>query len=209
MGAESRRNVPGIRAGLVQRRDWPRAISSRLAGISFSSWRGTSGTRLAIETTSVDRGRHRGRKLSPKRSSRGSGTKGGGGDSHLHAKVFDKALGAFQHRGRLGRTQGADAGIFQYVPQAGHKLGVGGDHRKVDSGFHRKFRQSGKIGGGNRHPLRQLGDARIAGGAVQLRQQRAFRQCPGQRMFAAARPHQQNLHRKPRTFSPPPCIIGP
>ena len=34
------------------------------------------------------------------------------------AEVFDEALGAFQHRGRLGRPQGADARRLEHVPQA-------------------------------------------------------------------------------------------
>ena len=58
---------------------------------------------------------------------------GGGGNADFGAKVFDEALGAFQHRGGLGRPQGADAGRLEHVPQPAHQLGVGGDHGEIDS----------------------------------------------------------------------------
>ena len=48
---------------------------------------------------------------------------GGGGNADFGAEVLDEAFGAFQHRGRLGRAQGADAGGFERVPQTRRPAG--------------------------------------------------------------------------------------
>ena len=51
------------------------------------------------------------------------------------------------------------------------------------------------------------GDSGIAGRAIELGQQGAGGQGPGQRMFPAPRSHQEKFHAKPPHFAAKPCII--
>ena len=55
------------------------------------------------------------------------------------------------------------------------------------------------VGRVQRHVLRDLTNARIAGGGEQAREQRGGAKRNGERMFAAAGPNQKNIHVRPFT----------
>ena len=76
-----------------------------------------------------------------------------------------------------------------------HQLGIGGDHGEIDSRFLRAnlARPAKSVAAIGTHSA-TCAMPGIAGGAIELCQQRAFRQRPGQRMLAAAGTHQQNFH---------------
>src|SRR5690606_31853138 len=59
-------------------------------------------------------------------------TIGGGGDIHLVAEGFGKALGAFQLAGCLAGAEAGNAGSAHIVAQPGHHLRVGADDDEIN-----------------------------------------------------------------------------
>ena len=91
-------------------------------------------------------------------------------------------------------AEDADCGGAQTVAQAVDQWRLGADDDQVDAVFGAKRDDGGVIGDIERVALGVFGDAGIAWCRVELAQQGALRQFPGQRVFASAAAEQQDIH---------------
>ncbi len=110
------------------------------------------------------------------------------------AQVLGEALGAFQLSRDLARTERLDPCRNEIVDDAGAQRRLGADHHEIDPLLLAEGDHRGVVGDVERHQLALLGDAGIAGRAVQLRDQRARRDLPGERVLAAARAEEEDVH---------------
>jgi hypothetical protein len=133
---------------------------------------------------------------------------GGGRDAVVAAQVLGEALGAFEPRGILARAEGFDAGGFEIIDDAGAERGFRPDHDEIDGLVAAIRDHAGVVGDIKRHAGRFAGDAGIAGGAIELLGQRARRDLPGQRMFAAAGAKNEDVHARMFIGSPTAADVG-
>ena len=110
------------------------------------------------------------------------------------AKLLGEGLGAFElRRDRLGAER-LDAGLLQIVHQARDQRRFGADHHQVDLVRLAEGRDRRVVGDLEVDDLRFLGDARIARRRIELGQERARGELPGERMLASAGAEEQDLH---------------
>ena len=112
---------------------------------------------------------------------------GGGGDAVLGAEILGEALGAFELRRRRDRAEHLDAGACEIVGEPGHQRRLRPDHHEVDAVVLAEAGDRRMVGDVERHALGERRDPGIARRAIELREQRALLELPGQRMLAAAR----------------------
>ena len=130
---------------------------------------------------------------------------GGGRDVVAPAELLGEALGAFELGRRLGRSEDLDAGRRKAVGHARHQRRVGADHDEVDFQPLGERHLARDILGADIDAFGDLGDAGIAGGAVELGAERRGRNRPAQRMFAAAAAYHQDSHGEALTTV---CAVG-
>ena len=94
----------------------------------------------------------------------------------------------------LRRPEDADAGGAQIVGDAGHQRRLRPDHNQVDRLVAAEIDDCRMVGDIERHAFGVLGNAGIARGGIEPGQQRRRRQFPGQRMLAAARADEEDVH---------------
>ena len=111
---------------------------------------------------------------------------GGGRNAELGAEILGKALGAFELGCGLRWPEHLDPRGGEIVGQAGHQRHLGPDHHKADIAIAAEADDGGVVGGIERHALGHLGDAGIAGRAIEPGQQGARGNGPGQGMLAPA-----------------------
>ena len=142
------------------------------------------------------------------RRQRGEAFIGGGRDAVVAAQVLGEALGAFEPRGVLARAEGLDAGGFEIVDDAGAERRFRPDHDEIDGLVAAVRDHRGMVGNIERHADGLAGDAGIAGRAIELLGQRARRDLPGQRMFAAAGAKNEDVHGRMFIGSPTAADVG-
>ena len=101
-------------------------------------------------------------------------------------KSLVKPFGALELGGSLRRPERLDPGSGEIVGKAGHQRRLRPDHHKADITVTAEADDGGMVGGIERHALGHLGNAGVAGRAVEPRQQGARGNGPGQRMLAPA-----------------------
>ena len=119
---------------------------------------------------------------------------GGGRNVVCCTEILDVALRALELRSLCARTQSADAGSFEPIPQPCNKRCFGSDHDKVDCLFPCKGNQRVRIVYGHRNAFRDVRDAGVSRRAIELVDERARRKRPGQRMFPSARSDEKEFH---------------
>ena len=123
-----------------------------------------------------------------------------GGYAVALQELLGEALAGFKLRGGAGGTEGAPAALRELVDHAEHQRQLGADHGQVglDLIGQRHHRvQALHIDG---EALGFLGDAGIAGRAIDLASPRRLGKLPDQRVLAAAAAKNENFH-GPRHFS--------
>ena len=101
-------------------------------------------------------------------------------------ELFGVDLAAFQLGGLAFRPENGEAATSELVGDAEGQGQLGTHHREVDLEVGGKIRQLVDFVRRNRHQIGDLGDAGIAGRAVQLGDLRALAQFPAERVFSAA-----------------------
>ena len=96
-------------------------------------------------------------------------------------------------RDRLG-AESLDAGLLKIIHQAGHQRRFGADHHEVDRVCLAEGRDRRVVGDLEADNLRFLGDARVARRRIELGQERARGELPGERVLASAGAKKQYLH---------------
>ena len=121
---------------------------------------------------------------------------GAGGNGELAAQVLGEALRALELRRRLGWAKYLDPGGRQVVDEAGHQRRLGPHHDEADPVVGAEPDDGGVVGHVERHAAGDLGNAGVARRAIELGQQRARRQGPGQRVLTAAGTDEENVHQR-------------
>ena len=128
------------------------------------------------------------------RRDRGEAFIGRGRDAVLPAQILGEALGAFEPGGGLARPEGLDACSFKIIDDAGAERRLRPDDDKVDMVGAAERDHGRMVGKIERHADRLARDAGIAGRAIERLGQRARRDLPGQRVFAAAGAKNEDIH---------------
>ena len=125
----------------------------------------------------------------------------GGRNTGALAQVLGEALAAFELSGCPGGAEHRETGRAQRIGEPVDQRRFGTDDDQPDALFAAQGGHRVMIGQIERDQLGMLGDARIAGGRVELAavlgEQPGLRELPGQRMFASARSQQQDVHARP------------
>ena len=105
--------------------------------------------------------------------------------------------GEVQRAGRrVGVLGPSDCAASHAVQPLDQRL-LGTDHDEADLGLPREVDDSGLIVERERHQRGMVADPGIARRSVQCTEQRRLRELPGERMFAAPRAQQQDIHGRP------------
>ena len=124
----------------------------------------------------------------------GESSIGGGRNVELGAEVFGVALGAFKLRGSGTRSEGFNAFRVEPVDKPCDQRVFRSYYYEVDVADAAKAHNRVKIERGKRHTLGNGSDAAIARCAIKLRDKGTCRDLPAQRMFAATRANDKNVH---------------
>ena len=138
--------------------------------------------------------------VSLRRRRRGEALIGRGRNVARLAQILGEALGAFELGGRLARTEGLDPGGAEIIHDAGAERRLGADDDEIDLVRPAERDHRRMVGNVERHQLAFPRDAGIARRAVELLDQRARRDLPGQRMLAPAGAEEEDVHE---------CATGP
>ena len=131
-----------------------------------------------------------------------------GRDAVAAAEFLGEGLGAFETRGRGGRTEHRNAGGLQPVDQAEHQRQLGPRHDQLDALVPAKGGDAGEIVDLERHTGRLARNGIAARCAVQLIDQRRCGERPAERMLTSARAHDQHLHAPPDVIAPLPVVAA-
>ena len=118
---------------------------------------------------------------------------GGGRNLVGFTEILGEALGAFEPRRPFARAEGLDAGFFQIVDDADAERHFRTDHNEVNLGCLAETDHRRMVRDIDRDAFGFLGDAGIAGRAIEFVGQRARRHFPGQRVLAAAGTEDQDV----------------
>ena len=118
----------------------------------------------------------------------------GGGHFVAGVEILGIGLGRFQPCRQARRAESGDTGLAQPVGQAVAQRVFRADNDQVRLDLPGQFDKAVNIGHRAVMTGRQLADGIAARYGVQGRQERALRDLPGQRVFAAARTDKENLH---------------
>ena len=135
-----------------------------------------------------------------RRRRRGEPLVGGGRDVVRPAQVLGEALGAFEAGGGLARAERLDAGGREIIDDAGAERRLRPDHDQIDRMRLAERDHRRVVGDVERHDLALLGDAGIAGRAIEPLGERARGDLPGERMLAPAGAEEEDVHE---------CATGP
>src|SRR5882724_10617837 len=122
-----------------------------------------------------------------------------------HALVAEQLLGerlrALEARGGGRRAEGAEAGGGEAVDEAQGQRQLGADDGEIDVALLGEVQQPLHVVGGDRHALRVLGDAGVAGRTVERADAGALPELPHERVLAPAAADDEHAHqwRKWRT----------
>ena len=109
-------------------------------------------------------------------------------------KCLGKGFGAFEPGGRLAGAESPDPSRGQIIDETCHKRRLGTNHDKVDAVRLAEGYDGLVIGHIEGYRPREPLHAGIARSGKQRFEQRAFRKCGGDGMFAAAGTDQKNIH---------------
>ena len=121
---------------------------------------------------------------------------GGGGDVRAGAQILCETLAPFQLRGGGRGSEGGDAGGAQGIGDPGDERGLGTDDDQVDGLGVGQSDDGFDIAGVDRMAGRPARDPGIAGGGDQRGAAWRLRKPLRERIFAAPRPEQQELHER-------------
>ena len=110
------------------------------------------------------------------------------------AEVLGKSFRTFELSRGARRTEILDAGLAERITQSRNERRLGTDDHQLDAFVAAKRDDDVVIGRIDRDALGDLGDPGITGRAEELGQERACAQRPGERVLAAARANQQDIH---------------
>jgi hypothetical protein len=97
---------------------------------------------------------------------------------------------------RLGGAEHLDPGGGEVVGEAGHQRHLGSHHHQIDSSIATEADDGRMVGHIEPHAFGDLGDAGIAGRAIELAEERACRHRPRQRVLASAGADEENVHQR-------------
>ena len=110
------------------------------------------------------------------------------------AQLLGKGLGPFQLGSGLRRAEHRHSGSAQAVSQPVYQRRFRPDHDQPDALRGAEFHDLGMIAKIECDQFGMIGYARVARTGEQFRAQAGLRQLPRQRMFAATRTDQQDIH---------------
>src|SRR5215471_16373932 len=119
---------------------------------------------------------------------------GRGRDAVLGAEIFDVAFRRLELSRRRRGAERLDSSGLKTIGETGGQRRFRPDHGKIDAGGFGEGNELIKRQGVNRDALRNLSNAGIAGGAVELGDQWARREGPCERVLASARSDQKDVH---------------
>ena len=113
----------------------------------------------------------------------------------VHTRVMNgESLGGLQLAGRAGGAETGDGRLSKGVGEARLDSGLRSDDHQVGGHVARQGDEAGDICDLHRRKLAMGGHARIAGGHDEALEQRRLGDLPGERVFAAARSDEQDVH---------------
>ena len=110
----------------------------------------------------------------------------GGGNSVFGAQVLGEYLRSFQNRRVGGGAKGLDSGGVQLVHQAHHQWSLGAHDDEIDLALLGERDHAIQIFGSDINAFRNLGDSRIAGGAIKFLALGRFDNSPAEGVLPAA-----------------------
>src|SRR5947207_667380 len=123
-----------------------------------------------------------------------------------HALVAEQLLGeglrALEARGGGRRAEGAEAGGGEAVDQAQGQRQLGADDGEIDVALLGEAQEPLHVVGGDRHALRLLGDAGVAGRTVERADAGALPELPHEGVLAPAAADDEDKHQW-RKWRPP------
>ena len=119
---------------------------------------------------------------------------GGGRDGVALHELLGEDLAAFEPRGLPAGTEHLEPPAGELVRQTEGQRQLRADHGEVDLQIRGKARQVLDLVDRFRHQVGDLGDARVARGAVELVELRALGELPAQRVLASPGPDDQDSH---------------
>ena len=114
--------------------------------------------------------------------------------SAVAAQVLGEPFRTFELRRGPRRPETLDAGLAEIITQSRDQRRLRTDDDQLDALVATKRDDDVVIGRIDRDALGDLGNSGITGRAVELGQQRACAQRPGERVLAAARADEEDIH---------------
>src|SRR5262249_46298141 len=115
-----------------------------------------------------------------------------------HSALFEQALGerlaALETRARGVRTEGAKPAPFESIDQAESERQLRPYHRQVDRILRRESTNSLDVVSSESDTSSDLGDAAVAGRAVEFADMGALADLPAERVLAPPAAHHEDLH---------------
>ena len=121
---------------------------------------------------------------------------GSGRNSVSRTQIFGETLGALKPRSGPARPEHFDALCLQIVGDAGDQRHLRPNHDKVDAVRLAESSDRRMVCDIELDAFRDLGDPGIAGCAIELFEQGALLELPGERMLPPARAYQQQLDQR-------------
>ena len=120
---------------------------------------------------------------------------GRGRNAELGAQILGESLRAFELRRRLLRPEALDSRRREIIYQTGDQRRFRPDDDEIDRVVRAEADDGSMVGDGERDALGDLRNSAVPGRTIELGQQRAGAQLPGERMLAAAGADEEYVHR--------------
>src|SRR6202008_1500455 len=133
---------------------------------------------------------------------------GGGRNAVFGAQILDESLGCLQPRGLRSRPQRFDSERLETVGEARDQWRFGADNGEIDSLIHGKGDEALERHRADGHAFGDVGDAGVPWRAIEVRDQRAGAERPGQRVLASARTDEKDVQPNGFPMALEGCIIG-
>ena len=130
-----------------------------------------------------------------------------GRESISGAEILGKSFGAFKTRGRFRGAEDFDPVSPEIIAEAADQRRFRPHHDKLDCVRFAERRDLSVIADVDGYESCDFADSRIAGCAVKLTQERACRDCPGERVLTTARPDEKNIEACHGCFAGLPCTL--
>ena len=133
------------------------------------------------------------------------------GDARCLHDLLREGLGAFDLGRRRARAEDGDAGVAEVVGEPGDERRLRPDDDEVDAELVAEPEQRLRVVRPERVAGAEAGDARVAGGGVQVAEPRALGDLPRERVLAPARADDEDVHagESNRGFGPPAKTASP